>query len=39
MSNEDVLELNFAKCRDGRTGIVKLKYNLPTQRLFELNEK
>lgn len=36
---EDVLEVNFAKCRDGRTGIIKLKYNLETQRLFELNEK
>lgn len=36
---EDVLEVNFSKCRDGRTGIIKLKYNLETQRLFELDEK
>ncbi|MDU7109490.1 MAG: DnaB-like helicase C-terminal domain-containing protein [Clostridium perfringens] len=32
---DDVLEVNFAKNRNGRTGAIKLKYNLPTQRLFE----
>lgn len=32
---DDVLEINFAKCRNGRTGVVELKYNLPTQRLSE----
>ena len=32
---DDVLEINFAKCRNGRTGVVELNYNLPTQRLSE----
>lgn len=31
----DVLEINFAKCRNGRTGVVELQYHLPTQRLSE----
>ncbi|EDT23577.1 DnaB-like helicase C-terminal domain-containing protein [Clostridium perfringens] len=32
---KDTLEINFAKCRNGRTGVVELKYNLQTQRLSE----
>ncbi|HHD2824500.1 TPA: replicative DNA helicase [Clostridium perfringens] len=32
---DDILEINFAKNRNGRTGAIELKYNLPTQRLFE----
>ncbi|XZH52026.1 DnaB-like helicase C-terminal domain-containing protein [Clostridium perfringens] len=36
---DDVLEINFAKCRNGRTGVVKFDYNLPTQRLTEKFEK
>lgn len=32
---DDVLEIDFAKNRNGRTGAIELKYNLPTQRLFE----
>ncbi|MCX0366275.1 DnaB-like helicase C-terminal domain-containing protein [Clostridium perfringens] len=27
---KDTLEINFAKCRNGRTGVVELKYNLQT---------
>lgn len=32
---DDVLEINFAKNRNGRTGAIYFNYNLPTQRLTE----
>ena len=32
---DDVLEINFAKNRNGRTGAIYFNYNLPTQRLSE----
>ena len=32
---DDILEINFAKNRNGRTGTIELKYNLQTQRLSE----
>ncbi|WP_300259705.1 DnaB-like helicase C-terminal domain-containing protein [Clostridium sp.] len=32
---DDVLEINFAKNRNGRTGAIYFDYNLPTQRLTE----
>ena len=36
---DDVLEINFAKNRNGRTGAIYFDYNLPTQRLTEKFEK
>ncbi|EOU1765786.1 TPA: AAA family ATPase [Clostridium perfringens] len=32
---DDVLEINFAKNRSGRTGAIYFDYNLPTQKLTE----
>ena len=33
---EDILEIDFQKCRNGRIGKAELHYNLATQRLSEM---